>query len=96
MARVRVQMTAEAKDHSLVARAPLRRVRLQPVPTLYLKMLDHAITDAKRTRCGMPTDAAILARWWIEEHRAAETDRVDWERSFACACHWLSRDVHGW
>ena len=56
------------------------------------KLIFIAVAEAKKTHCGMPTDGAILARWWIAELRPERTDRVEWERSFSCACEMLSRD----
>lgn len=56
-------------------------------------MINSAVADAKRTAYGLPTDAAILARWWIEEHRPKQSDREEWERSFECACSWLGLDA---
>lgn len=53
-------------------------------------MIRGAVADAKRTRYGLPTDAAILARWWIEEHQPRQADKEEWERCFECACSWLS------
>lgn len=56
-------------------------------------MLDHAIAEAKKTVDGLPTDLAILARWWISDLRPPREEKEDWERSFDCACHWLDLDT---
>jgi hypothetical protein len=55
-------------------------------------LINSAAADAKRTHHGLPTDAAILARWWIEEHKPTQANREEWERSLDCACSWLGVD----
>lgn len=56
-------------------------------------MINQAVTEAKKMVNGLPTDRAILAQWWIADHRPTQADKDEWERSFACACHWLGMDV---
>lgn len=60
-----------------------------PVLGVWVRLVDEAVQEAKRTRCGLPTDTAILARWWLEEHRPPKRDGPEYERSFAAACEWL-------
>jgi len=94
MSRVTVQISAAKTDRSLVANAPARR-SVMPDPQLlfWRRLIDSAVADATRTLAGMPTDSAILSRWWIEEHQPKQSDRNDWERSFECACGWLKLDA---
>ena len=85
MCAFQVQIDAAKTNRSLVTAAPARRrVRIDPQLLFWRRMIDHAIADAKRVAYGLPTDAAILARWWIEEHRPPQKDCCDWERSFHC------------
>jgi hypothetical protein len=51
------------------------------------------VDEAKKTIDGLPTDLAILARWWIADLQPQQSDRHEWERSFSCACHWLDIDA---
>jgi hypothetical protein len=70
--------------HIMVANPPL---------LFWRRLLDHAIAEAKKTTDSLPSDLAILARWWIEDLRPRECDKSNWERSFDCACHWLDLDA---
>ncbi len=55
-------------------------------------MINSAVADACKTSCGLPTDNAIIARWWIEDQRPVQKDKSQWEISFECACSWLNMD----
>ncbi len=55
------------------------------------RLVFHAVAEAKRTRCGVPTDSAILERWWIE-HQPTAADKDEYERSFNHACEQMGRD----
>jgi hypothetical protein len=90
MSRPIVQVDAARRNRSLIASAsPRPRLSADPVLLAWRRLIDSAVADAKRTRNGLPTANAILARWWIEEHKPKPADAVDWERSFECACSWL-------
>ena len=97
MAGPSVQTTASRSNRSLAASAerPAERKKLSPNPVLlfWRHMIKSAVADAKRTAFGLPTDGAILARIWIEEHKPKQENREEWERSFECACVWLELDV---
>ena len=89
-----VAIEAAKCDRSLVGKAPgRRRVRVDPQLLFWRRMIDGAVHDAKRTHAGMPTALAISSRLWIEEFRPSQSDRDQWETSFACACSWLSLNV---
>ncbi len=92
-AGVQVQIDAARTDRSLVQAKAQKRIERNPVMGMWAKLIDQAVQDAKRTVQGLPTDGAILARWWIAEHQPAESAKEDWERSFACACVWLGWDA---
>lgn len=64
-----------------------------PPLLFWRRLLDHAIAEAKKTVDSLPSDLAILARWWISDLRPRESDKDNWERSFDCACHWLDLDT---
>lgn len=94
MAGPSVHIDAARTDRSLVAKAPARkRTKADPVLLMWRRLIESAVADAKRTRYGLPTYSAILARWWIEEHKPKQSEAEDWERSFECACSWLKLDV---
>ncbi len=90
MAGFAVLVDAAKTHRSLVASAPARR-RAMPLPQLlfWRRMIDSAVADAKRVTHGIPTDAAIAARWWLEELRPPQSECREWERSFECCCSWL-------
>lgn len=89
-----VQIEAARTNRSLVNAPPSRpQLKADPVLKFWRIIINHAVADAKRTYAGLPTDAAILARWWIEEHRPKQSEREEWERSFECACSWLGLDA---
>ena len=56
------------------------------------RLIAHSVDEAKKTIDGLPTELAILARWWIADYQPARTSKDEWERSFACACEWLDED----
>lgn len=60
---------------------------------VYRRLIDTAVTEAKKTRHGAPTDNALMQRYWIQQHRPPQSDKDEWERSFECACHFLDLDV---
>jgi hypothetical protein len=93
MANASVHVSAARKDRSLLpAKAP-KKLRVDVVLTLWRRMIDTAVADAKRTKFGLPTDGAIMARLWLEEFRPAQDNKDDWGRSLACACSCLGLDV---
>ena len=59
----------------------------------WTRMITHSVDEAKKTIDGLPTELAILARWWIADFQPRETEKDDWERSFACACQWMDKNV---
>lgn len=77
-----------------IAQAKSHRPNPKALPQLLLwrKLIDQAVQDAERTLHGMPTDVAILSRWWIAEHQPKQAEREEWERSFECACSWIDQD----
>jgi hypothetical protein len=89
---MRVQTDAARTDRSLGQAAAPRQLRKDPQLLLWRRLLEHTTADAKRTKYGLPTDVAILARWWVAENRPFERDKAKWETSFDCACHWLDLD----
>lgn len=94
MAMFAVQVDAAKTDRRLTSAAPAKR-RAMPDPSLlfWRRMIDSAVADAKRTECGIPTDRAILQRWWIEEFKPTQQQRDEWELSFECCCGWLNLDA---
>ncbi len=92
-----VHVDASRTNRSLAAAAagPSRRPQLEanPVLLVYRRLIDTAVTEAKKTRHGAPTDNALMQRYWIQQHRPLRTDKDEWERSFECACHFLELDV---
>lgn len=95
MPRATVHIDAARTQRSLVAAADsVKRPQLKAEPTLkfWRWLINSAVADSKRVYAGLPTDAAILGRWWIEEHRPLQSQRLEWERCFECACTWLDLD----
>ncbi len=94
MPYVKIQIDAASRNCRVAAPPPLRPERVaNPVLKLWRWHINLALADAKKTRNGLPTDGAIHARWWLEEHQPAECDRDEWEASFACCCMWLDLDA---
>lgn len=94
MAGPQVQIDAAKTQRGLLPAGGqrCRRLKHDPVKSLWSALIFHAVQDAKRTRGGYPTDVALQARMWIKRP-TKRTDRVEWERSFECACGWLDLDV---
>ena len=93
MSGLKVHIDAAKSNRSLVAGAPAKRKQAaNPVLKLWRWMINSAVADAKRTKFGLPTDGAIHARWWLEEHHPKPSDKDEWERSFAACCSWLDED----
>lgn len=88
---MRVQTDAARTDRSLGQPAAPRQLRKDPQLLFWRRLLEHTVADAKKTKYGMPTDVAILAKWWIEA-RTQQVDKEKWSLSFECACHWLDLD----
>lgn len=92
-----VHVDASRTNRSLAAAAagpsPRPQLEANPVLLVYRRLIDTAVTEAKKTRHGQPTDNALMQRWWIQQHRPSQTDKEEWERSFECACHFLDLDV---
>lgn len=89
-----VHVEAAKTNRSLVDRAPVkRRVRVDPQLLFWRRMIDSAVADAVRTKNGLPTDLAIMQRYWIEDFRPPQSDKDEWERSFECACSFLNMDA---
>ena len=81
--------TAAKTQRNLSQPQAVRRMRSDPPLLFWRRVLDQAVDEARKTTGGLPTDLAILARWWISDLRPLQSDKVEWERSFECACHWL-------
>ena len=89
-----VLTTANTRDRSFIqARGSRNKLRTDKPLLLWRRMIEFATAEAKKTEDGMPTDLAILARWWIADFQPKEADKQEWERSFACACNWLDLDA---
>jgi hypothetical protein len=88
---MRVQTDAARTDRSLSQAPAPRRLRKDPQLLFWRRLLEHTVADAKKTKYGMPTDVAILAKWWIEA-RVQQADKEKWSLSFDCTCHWLDLD----
>jgi hypothetical protein len=93
MAMPTVLTDASRHDRSFAQPQALLSMRCDPPLLVWRRLLNHAVDEAKKTIDGLPTDLAILARWWISDLQPDRSDRDDWERSFACACHWLDLDA---
>ncbi len=79
---------------SIVRARPARSELTADTPLkFWTELIRQAVVGAKRTRCGLPTDSAILDHWWIQTFRPLESDPSAWEYSFPCACMWLDKDV---
>jgi hypothetical protein len=89
----RVQIEAARRDHSFSQAQLPRVICVDPKLLSWRRLIDHAVADAKKTTDGLPTDHAILARWWISDLRPTQADRDNWERCFECACCWLDLDA---
>jgi hypothetical protein len=85
-------ITVAKHDRSFVQPTAGRVLRSNPQLLFWRRLLNHAVDEAKKTTDGLPSDMAILARWWIADLRPAQSEKDDWERSFDCACHWLDID----
>lgn len=93
---ITVRVDASRTNRSLAdaAQAPSpKKQNADPKLLFWRRLIDQAVADAMRTFNGIPTDSALLARWWLEEHRPSENDKDEYERSFACACGWLNLDA---
>lgn len=89
-----VQISAAKTNRSLVNQAPSRpQLKADPPLKFWRLLINTAVHDAKKTFAGIPTDKAIAARWWLEEHKPKQSDREAWSTSFECACSWLGLDV---
>lgn len=99
MARADIATSAVATGRSLseaamnAADRPSRELRADPVLLCWRRLMDNAVRDAKRTRNGLPTGLAHLARWWIVEYRPPQSDRDGWATSFEACCSWLGIDA---
>jgi hypothetical protein len=88
-----VLTTARSRDRSLNQARGTRTLRSDPQLLLWRRMIEFSVAEAKKTVDGLPTDLAILARWWIADFQPNEREKDEWERSFACACQWLDLDA---
>jgi hypothetical protein len=93
MAMPEVLTDAARHDRSFAQPQALVSMRSNPPLLVWRRLLNHAVAEAKKTLEGLPTDLAILARWWIADLQPTRHDHTEWERSFACACHWLDIDA---
>jgi len=66
--------------------------RCIPGRSFALRMIEHAIEEAKHTCHGRPTSHALFARQWIMR-KPNWSDRAEFYGSFEWCCHWLSRDI---
>jgi hypothetical protein len=93
MAMPDILTDAARRDRSYAQPQALVSLRSDPPLLVWRRLLNHAVHEAKKTIDGLPTDLAILARWWIADLQPTQDDSCEWERSFACACHWLQIDA---
>jgi hypothetical protein len=77
-------LVTASKHNRGFAQPQTPRITMVANPPLlfWRRLLDHAIAEAKKTTDSLPSDLAILARWWIEDLRPRECDKSNWERSF--------------
>lgn len=70
------------------------RWKYDPTLWFYWRFAMCTLADAMKSRCGVPTDDALLARAWIASSAGGEV--VDGKRpylSFDECCHWLGLDA---
>jgi hypothetical protein len=91
---MRVHMEAERTNRSLTQAPEPKKMTGDPALLFWRRLIESAVADAKRTKFGLPTDTAILARYWIAEDRPTQENKDEWERSFECACQWLDLDTN--
>jgi hypothetical protein len=92
MAMQQVLTDAAGKNRGFTQPPALVSLRADPPLLVWRRLLNHAVDEAKKTTEGLPTDLAILARWWIADLQPTRGQHDEWERSFGCACHWLDID----
>jgi hypothetical protein len=93
MAKASVAITASRTNVGL-AQAPTTKKMWAEAPLhFWARFLQTTEHEAKKIKNGMPTAAAVLARWWIEEYRPPQSDKESWKTCFDCACSWLSLDA---
>lgn len=92
MPQVLTNAGPHAQARSYAQPQALLSLRADPPLLVWRRLLNHAVDEAKKTMDGLPTDLAILARWWIADLQPQQSDRNEWERSFGCACQWLDID----
>ena len=51
-----------------------RSVKADNVLLFWRRYIDSAVAEACKTRWGVPTDSAILERWWIEADFAPDRE----------------------
>lgn len=89
-----VKIDAATTNRSLLKSTSSRpQLKADPPLKFWRLLINTAVHEAKKTLAGIPTDRAIAARWWLEEHRPKESDKAAWRTSFACACSWLGLDA---
>ena len=94
MATISIQLEATRGNRTLAqAKVEGHNQKTNVMLRVWARLVEQTFQDAQRTKNGVPTDGAILARWWIAEHKPKQSERDEWERSFECACTWLSLDV---
>lgn len=85
-----VKIDAATTNRSLLKSTSSRpQLKADPPLKFWRLLINTAVHDAKKTWAGIPTDKAIAARWWLEEHKPKESDKAAWRSSFECACIWL-------
>jgi hypothetical protein len=68
-------------------------LQANPILLGWRRLIDTAVAGAKKIKHGLPTDTAIMDRWWIALNRPSEKDKAAWSVSFECACHFLGIDA---
>ena len=92
---ITVHTTAAKTQRSLVSGSSAKsKLPTDAILLFWRRLVDSAVADAKLVGDdGLPTNAAILARWWLEDNRPSRSDADAWETSFECACHFLQDDA---
>lgn len=80
------EVTAARRTREIEIAAP-RRTEAEVALLLFRRLIATALHEAKRTRDGLPTTAALLERAWFEEH--APVGSQAYLTSFTHCCRML-------
>lgn len=83
------QVTAARRTREIEIDAP-QRTEAEVALLLFRRLIATALHEAKKTRDGLPTTAALLERAWFEEHTPVESH--GYMTSFAHCCRMLGMD----